>query len=76
MTAWGASWCRPTPWVESGRVSSDTVADAIHAALDDMRLVVDSLEPVEGDLLSILATVRSAASSPGWRATASGSTGR
>ena len=44
--------------VESGRFTSDTVADAIHAALDDMRLVVDSLEPVEGDLLSVLAMVR------------------
>src|SRR5262249_24522279 len=27
--------------VESGRFTSDTVADAIHAALDDMRLVVE-----------------------------------
>jgi signal transduction histidine kinase len=44
--------------VESGRFGPEAVADALHGALDDMRLVIDSLEPVEGDLLAILGAAR------------------
>jgi signal transduction histidine kinase len=44
--------------VESGRFGPEAVADALHGALDDMRLVIDSLEPVEGDLLVILGVAR------------------
>src|SRR5262249_61208883 len=43
---------------ESGRFGPEAVADALHGALDDMRLVIDSLEPVEGDLLAILGAAR------------------
>jgi signal transduction histidine kinase len=44
--------------VESGRFGAEAIADAIRAALEDMRLVVDSLDPVEGDLVSLLAMIR------------------
>jgi len=39
--------------------SRDDVAEALRGALDDLRLVIDSLDPRETDLVSVLATVRS-----------------
>ncbi len=36
----------------------EAVAAAIRAALDDLRLMIDSLEPLEGDLLGALAMLR------------------
>lgn len=44
--------------VESGRSSSGAVADALRDVLDDLRLVIDSLDPVEGDLGAALGQVR------------------
>ncbi len=44
--------------VESGRTTPEVVAEALRDALDDLRLVIDSLEPVEDDLLVVLATIR------------------
>ena len=44
--------------VESGRGSARAVADALRDALDDLRLVIDSLDPVEGDLGAALGQVR------------------
>lgn len=44
--------------VESGRATPTAIADALASALDDLRLVIDSLDPVEEDLLAVLATVR------------------
>lgn len=44
--------------VESGRGSPRAVADALRDALDDLRLVIDSLDPVEGDLGAALGQVR------------------
>lgn len=44
--------------VESGRGSPGAVADALRDALDDLRLVIDSLDPVEGDLGAALGQVR------------------
>jgi signal transduction histidine kinase len=44
--------------VESGRSTPDGVAEALRDALDDLRLVIDSLDPGEQDLLAVLATVR------------------
>lgn len=43
-----------------GRPGADPVAlqEHVKAALDDMRLVVDSLQPVEGDLVAVLAMLR------------------
>jgi len=45
--------------VESGEFSADEVGDALRGALDDLRLVIDSLDPDERDLLSVLGMVRS-----------------
>jgi signal transduction histidine kinase len=39
--------------------SRDDVAEALRGALDDLRLVIDSLDPRETDLVGVLATVRS-----------------
>jgi signal transduction histidine kinase len=44
--------------VESGAASSEAVAEALRTALDDLRLVIDSLDPVEDDLLAVLALIR------------------
>jgi signal transduction histidine kinase len=44
--------------VESGRATPDGIADAIRDALDDLRLVIDSLDPVEEDLLAVLGVIR------------------
>jgi signal transduction histidine kinase len=44
--------------VESGRFTPGDVAEALRGALDDLRLVIDSLEPVDDDLIAALATVR------------------
>jgi signal transduction histidine kinase len=45
--------------VEAGKTGTDDVAESIRGALEDLRLVIDSLEPTEDDLISVLASVRS-----------------
>jgi signal transduction histidine kinase len=54
----GAQLVSTLALVESGRSTPDAVADALRDALADLRLVIDSLEPVEDDLLAVLATIR------------------
>jgi signal transduction histidine kinase len=44
--------------IESGRAAAADLAGAVRAALDDMRLVIDSLDPVEDDLNAVLAMLR------------------
>jgi len=44
--------------VESGRFTPEGVTAALRGALDDLRLVIDSLDPTEGDLLAVLGTIR------------------
>ena len=44
--------------VESGGMSDDKVSQILKSCLDDLRLALDSLEPVEADLLLLLATLR------------------
>jgi signal transduction histidine kinase len=44
--------------VESGEATPDTLREALRAALDDLRLVIDSLDPGTADLVAVLATVR------------------
>jgi signal transduction histidine kinase len=44
--------------VESGDVPRDEIAEALREALADLRLVIDSLEPGEPDLLALLAHAR------------------
>jgi signal transduction histidine kinase len=38
--------------------SRDDVAEALRGALDDLRMVIDSLDPRETDLVGVLATIR------------------
>jgi signal transduction histidine kinase len=45
--------------VEQGDGGRDAVVESIRAALEDLRLVIDSLDPSEDDLLSVLGSVRS-----------------
>jgi signal transduction histidine kinase len=45
--------------VERGDAPSTTVADAVRSTLDDLRLMVEALEPTDGDLLPALAQLRS-----------------
>jgi signal transduction histidine kinase len=45
--------------VERGDAPSTAVADAVQGTLDDLRLMVESLEPIDGDLLPALGQLRS-----------------
>jgi signal transduction histidine kinase len=44
--------------VEGGRLSKTDVAEVLKGCIDDLKLTIDSLEPVEADLLLLLATLR------------------
>jgi signal transduction histidine kinase len=44
--------------VESGRLNDVQVSDVIKGCIDDLRLAIDSMEPMEADLLLLLATLR------------------
>lgn len=44
--------------VEQGNMSHDKVVEVLRECVDDLRLVIDSLEPVGHDLVSLLATMR------------------
>ncbi len=44
--------------VEQGSMSHEKVVEVLRECVDDLRLVIDSLEPVGHDLVSLLATMR------------------
>ena len=44
--------------VEQGRLQAKDVANVLRECVDDLRLVIDSLEPVGNDLVALLATLR------------------
>lgn len=44
--------------VEQGTMSQSAVVEVLRECVDDLRLVIDSLEPVGHDLVSLLATMR------------------
>ncbi|MES2413598.1 MAG: ATP-binding protein [Pseudomonadota bacterium] len=44
--------------VESGKMSEAEVAQVLKSCIDDLKLTIDSMEPVEADLLLLLATLR------------------
>ncbi|AYQ29895.1 MULTISPECIES: sensor histidine kinase [unclassified Polaromonas] len=44
--------------VEGGRLSEADVAEVLRGCIDDLKLTIDSMEPVEADLLLLLATLR------------------
>ena len=43
---------------ESGAASAPAMADLLRSAIEDLRLTIDSLEPLEHDLATLLATLR------------------
>ncbi len=44
--------------VEDGGLQEAQVADVLRSCIDDLKLAIDSMEPVEADLLLLLATLR------------------
>ena len=54
----GGQLVRTLALAEGGRASSDDLTTAIRAALDDMRLVINSLDPLVDDLTTLLGTLR------------------
>lgn len=54
----GAQLIATLEMVEQGDTPSGAVAGELREALDSLRLTVDSLEPAENDLLSVLANLR------------------
>ncbi len=44
--------------VESGRMTDAELGDVLKGCIDDLKLTIDSMEPVESDLLLLLATLR------------------
>jgi signal transduction histidine kinase len=44
--------------VEGGRLSEADVAEVLKGCIDDLKLTIDSMEPVDADLLLLLATLR------------------
>lgn len=44
--------------VALGRMNADEVAEILKDCIDDLKLTIDSMEPVEADLLLLLATLR------------------
>ena len=54
----GAQLIATLEMVEQGSAASAAIAGDLREALDSLRLTVDSLEPAENDLLSVLANLR------------------
>ena len=44
--------------VEKGRIGAPAVAEVLRSCIDDLKLAIDSMEPVQADLLLLLATLR------------------
>ncbi|MGR8930972.1 MAG: sensor histidine kinase [Gammaproteobacteria bacterium] len=44
--------------IEHNQMSQESVIEALRACVDDLRMVIDSLEPMEHDLVILLATIR------------------
>jgi signal transduction histidine kinase len=44
--------------VEGGRLGEADVAEVLKSCIDDLKLAIDSMEPVDADLLLLLATLR------------------
>jgi signal transduction histidine kinase len=44
--------------IEQGNIDGDELKQVLRDSVDDLRAVIDSLEPLDGDLVSVLATLR------------------
>ncbi len=54
----GSSLVSALRGVEGGRLGEADVAEVLKGCIDDLKLTIDSMEPVEADLLLLLATLR------------------
>ena len=54
----GSSLVSALRGVEDGQLQEAQVADVLRSCIDDLKLAIDSMEPVEADLLLLLATLR------------------
>jgi len=54
----GSSLASALRVVEKGRLGEADVAQVLKGCIDDLKLAIDSMEPVESDLLLLLATLR------------------
>ncbi|RTL28529.1 MAG: sensor histidine kinase [Burkholderiales bacterium] len=54
----GAALMSSLVLVEQGRMQTEDIAIMLRECVDDLRLVIDSLEPVGQDLVTLLATMR------------------
>lgn len=54
----GSSLMSSLVMVEQGRLSSSEVATVLRECIDDLKLTIDSLEPIGQDLVTLLATLR------------------
>lgn len=54
----GSSLLTTLAAIEKDNLPQEAVADALRVCIEDLRLVIDSLEPVAHDLVTLLATIR------------------
>jgi hypothetical protein len=54
----GSSLMSALRWVEQGRPGEVDVAQVLRESIDDLKISIDSLEPVDADLLALLAGLR------------------
>lgn len=54
----GSSLMSALRWVEGGRPGQVDVAQVLRECIDDLKISIDSLEPVDADLLTLLANLR------------------
>lgn len=54
----GASLIAALKMIKQGRLSLDDAAQVLRECLADLRLVINSLEPIDHDLVVLLATLR------------------
>lgn len=54
----GAALMSALVLVEQGRLQADGIAALLRECMDDIRLVIDSMEPVDHDLVALLASLR------------------
>jgi len=54
----GSSLMSSLALVEQGRMDMASVSQVLRECVDDLKLTMDSMEPIEGDLATLLATLR------------------
>lgn len=54
----GSSLMSSLVLVQQGKLSSDAIAAVLRECIDDLKLTIDSLEPIGKDLVTLLATLR------------------